>query len=307
MADATQGEETLIGRLEAHVGHNVEAASELGARDPAFIASIMPGVELALRWFDPEVRGFERLPEQGPFLIVANHSGGVFMPDHWAFLREWVRRRGPSAPLYSLGLDFLFSIPGAADFARRLGAVPAAPANADRLLEAGAPVLVYPGGDEEDYRPWTERHRVDLQGHTGFVRLALRHGVPVVPVVSHGSHACLIVVARGHDVAHALHLDRLRVHVLPVVLGPNGLLPLPAAGPPFPSKVICQVCEPFDWASAGPDAADDPATVRRCYDDVVERMQTAMDDLVAEVPHPVRARLADAFGINRLRRLVGPT
>lgn len=261
----------------------------------------MPRLDVALRWFDPEVEGFEHLPERGPMLIVGNHSGGVFMPDYWAFLREWVRRRGAADPLHSLGFDLIFSVPGTQRFTRRMGCVPASPSNAEALLDRGSAVLVYPGGDEDDYRPWTDRHRIDLRHHEGFVRLALRRQVPVVPLVSHGSHDSLIVVFRGDELAHILGLDKLRIHVLPLVVGTFGVGLLPAVGPPFPAKVLSRVCEPLDWSHHGPEAADDPEIVHGCYEEMQTRMQENLDELVALLPHPVRARLAEAFGFDRLR------
>ena len=164
-------------------------------RDPAFLRRILPVLDGLLPYFDPVVDGFDRLPAEGPYLIVGNHSGGVYMPDFWAFLRAWLRERGPADPIYSLGFDFAFALPGLGDWARRMGSVPASQENGGALLDAGYPVIVYPGGDEDDYRPWTERHRVDLHGRMGFVRLALRHGAPVVPVVAHGSHVAGIAAA----------------------------------------------------------------------------------------------------------------
>ena len=119
------------------------------------------------------------------------------MPDYWAFLRHWIRDRGAEEPLHSLGFDFTFGLPGVGTLARRLGAVPANHTNGARLLEQDGSVMVYPGGDEDNYRPWTERHRVDLHGRTGFVRLALRQQVPVVPLVAHGSPDAIFVLSRG--------------------------------------------------------------------------------------------------------------
>jgi 1-acyl-sn-glycerol-3-phosphate acyltransferase len=300
--DRDKEDQSLLARLEARVELNAEDASDHDERDPDFIRSIMPRLDFALRWFDPEVSGFENLPAEGPFLIVGNHSGGVFMPDYWAFFREWVRQRGAEEPLYSLGFDLIFSMPGTGPFSRRIGCVPARHAKADELLERGAAVLVYPGGDEDDYRPWSERHHVDLHDHMGFVRVALRQQVPVVPLVSHGSHDSLIVIFRGDKIAHTLGLDRFRIHVMPLVMGPAGAGFFPAMGPPFPAKVISRVCEPFDWSHYGPEAADDPEIVRQCYDEMFARMQSNLDDLVAELPHPVRTRIGTALGLDRLRR-----
>lgn len=263
-------------------------------RDPALLARILPALDIALAYFDAQIQDFDKLPADGPMLIVGNHSGGIYMPDFWAFLRHWVRQRGVDDPLYALGLDMIFSLPGVGSLARRLGAVPASQDSARRLLASGSSVLVYPGGDVDDYRPWAERHRVDLHGRTGFIRLALRQQVPVVPLVNHGSHDAIHVLRRGDTVARMVGLDRLRIHVLPLVAGlPWGIAPAPVPTWPLPAKVIVRVCEPIDWRWLGPAAADAPDVVAHCYEEVLGRMQANLDELVAEVPHPVLARLRD--------------
>ena len=258
----------------------------------------MAVVEHLLSWFDPDVRGFEHVPDDGPFLIVGNHSGGIYMPDFWAFLAHWVRVRGAEAPLYSMGFDFLFSIPGWGDLARRMGAVPASPANAGRLLDDGLPVIVYPGGDQDDYRPWTERHRIDLHGRKGFVRLALRQRVPVVPLVAHGSHDVIFVLTRGERFARRLGMDRLRIGIFPLVAGPPwGIAPVTLPTFPMPAKVTVQVCKPIDWSGLPLDAAEDPDLVRHLYEEVLGRMQSQLDELVAELPHPILGRVGSALGV----------
>jgi 1-acyl-sn-glycerol-3-phosphate acyltransferase len=284
----------LIDRLGQRVEHVLD--DELLQRDPAVLTRMMPILDVLLSYFDPEVHGFENLPAEGPFLVVGNHSGGIYMPDYWAFLRHWVNERGPGAPLYSMAFDFLFSIPGFGTLARALGAVPGSQANADRLLDAGLPVIVYPGGDEDDYRPWTERHRVDLHGRSGFVKLALRHQIPVIPMVAHGSHDVIIVLTRGERLARRVGFDRLRINIFPLVLGPPwGIAPVQLPTWPLPAKVTVRVCEPIDWSQYPPEAADDPDIVRHCYEDALGRMQANLDELVAELPHPVVTRVTSAF------------
>lgn len=288
--------------LRERVEHELEA--EIDQRDPGMVERIHPVIGAALRWFDPEIQGFDTLPEDGPFLVVGNHSGGIYMPDYWAFLHRWVQERGPEAPLYSLAFDFAFSMPGVATLARKLGSVPASHANAAKLLERGDAVMVYPGGDSDDYRPWSERHRIDLHGRTGFVRLALRHGVPVVPLVAHGSHDVIIVLARGDRLAKRLGFDRLRINVMPVVLGPPwGIAPVQLPTWPLPAKVTARVCEPIDWSPLGPEAAEDPEVVRHCYEEALGRMQSNLDELVDDLPHPVVSRVGTALGLDRLARL----
>jgi hypothetical protein len=62
--------------------------------------------------------------------------------------------------------------------------VPASPENMRRALACGAALLVYPGGDHETYRASWRSVEIDFAHRTGFVRLALKHGVRIVPVVS---------------------------------------------------------------------------------------------------------------------------
>ena len=284
---------SLFETMGERVDHALE--EEVFQRDPAFVARLMPVLDRLLMWFDPEVRNFENIPPDGPCLLVGNHSGFMYIPDYWALLRRWVAERGPESPLYAMTYDVLFSIPGASDLARRVGAVPASRANANRLLDAGLPLIVYPGGDAAAMRPWTQRNRVDLEGRTGFVKLALRHGVPVVPFVGHGSHDVVIVLATQQRLAHRLGLDRFRVNAWPLVGAPfwisSPLLPTV----PLPAKVTVRVGEPIDWSRHGPEAADDPDIVRDRDEEVLGRMQADLDDLAAEIPHPIATRTVSAL------------
>lgn len=223
-------------------------------RNPELIKPLLPALDFLLAYFDPEVQGFENLPAWGPMLIVSNHSGGIYMPDYWAFVRHWVRERGAAEPLYSLSYDLIFSIPGLGSMARSFGAVAASREKASRLLEEGHAVLVYPGGDQDDYR-----------------------------------------FSRGDGLARRIGIDKwLRVKVLPLVAGlPWGVAVAPIPTLPLLAKVTSRVCEPLDWSGYGADAADDPAVVRHCYEELLGRMQANLDELVAAEPHPVLARLRD--------------
>lgn len=254
-------------------------------RDARFIRRQLAAVTRLVNLFSPEVRGSEHLPESGPVLVVGNHSCLFFMPDVWVVGLEIVRRRGIDAPAYALGYDLLFGLPVVGPFLRRIGTLPAATGDAELALEEGAAVLVYPGGDYEACRRWTDRNKVDLAGHTGFVRLALEAGVPVVPVVAYGSHDAVVVVSRGERLARLLGIDRLRIKVFPIVLGPLGLAPIVTL--PMPSAITVEFLPALDWSRYGPAGAADEETVTRCYDEIMATMQSALDRLHAEQPHPV--------------------
>lgn len=262
-------------------------------RDPEFIRRQLPALDLLLRYFAPEVRHAERVPEEGPALIVGNHSGLIYMPDMWAAGLAVVRRRGVESPVFGLSYDLLFAIPGVEAYIRRLGAVPAGGEAAEEALRAGGAVVVYPGGDWEACRPWRDRNRIDFAGHKGFVRLALRAGVPVVPVVSHGAHHSVMVLTRGEGVARALGLSRVKVHVMPILLGvPFGVAPVLLPPLPMPTKVTVDFLEPLDWSGDGPAAADDEAIVQARYDEITALLQQGLDRLSRERPHPLVSRFS---------------
>ena len=116
-------------------------------------------------------------------------------------------------------------------------------------LRRDAALLVYPGGDHETYRPSWESDQIDFAGRTGFVRLALEHRVPVVPVVAIGGQETALFLGQGRRFASALGLDRrLRLKVLPGAIGPPfGLTVLDLPGRiPLPAKISIRVMKPID-------------------------------------------------------------
>ncbi len=257
-------------------------------RDPSVIERALEPVRAYTRYFSPEVRGMEHVPAAGSALLIGNHNCLFYMPDAWVTALAIVERRGTENPAYTLAYDLLFAVPAVGSFLRHIGAIPAASTEAEAALAAGGLVLDYPGGDWEACRPWLDRNTVDFGGRTGFVRLALRTGVPVVPVVAHGSHDSVVVVSRGEYIARALGLGALRIKVFPILLGPFGLTTVLAPPLPLPSSITVEFLPPIDWSGLGPEAADDVAVVEKCAGQVIDAMQSALDRLRAERPHPVR-------------------
>jgi 1-acyl-sn-glycerol-3-phosphate acyltransferase len=276
----------VVEPLSRRIDH--ERDEPLFQRDPAYIRRQLSAVTRFVNFFSPEVRGRENLPATGPVLLVGNHSCLFYMPDVWLVALEIIRRRGLEQPAYALVYDLLFGVPVVGPFLRHIGSIPAGGREAELALEQGALVLVYPGGDSEACRPWTERNRIDLGGHQGFVRLALLAGVPVVPVVTHGSHHAVVVVFRGERLARALGLNRLRIKVFPILMGPPlGLTSMLAPPLPMPAAITVEFLPALDWSSYGPEAADDDAVVAGCYEEITNSMQATLDRLRTERSHPV--------------------
>ena len=266
-------------------------------RDGAFIdRTMLPLMRIMSRYFGGEVRGLDRIPRSGGSLLVGNHSGGTITPDTTVLIAAFYDELGVERPLVLLGLDALFAIPRFNTMIRKLGLVPASGDTAARALAEGSNVLVYPGGADEAFRPWTDRNRVDLRGRKGFVRLALSTGVPVVPIVAHGGHDTTFVLSRGEDLAVTMGMDRMRLGIFPIVLQfPWGVSTAATPGIPLPAKITIQVCEPLDWSKYGPEAARDQVVIDRCYDEISTVMQDTLDRLVEERPRPL---------VDGLRRLL---
>ncbi len=247
-------------------------------------------LELFASYFRPEVRGFERLPDRGPFLVVGNHSGGQIPPDLPVLLTAWWRERGEDERVFALFHSFLLGLPGVGPALERAGAVEAGRQSAEAILRSGGVLIDYPGGDHEVFRPWCRRNHIDFGDRVGIVRLALRTGVPVVPAVSVGAHETVVVLARGEWMARLMGIDRMfRIKVMPLVFGPPfGIVPGGIPTWPLPAKITVELGAVIDWSSRfGPEAADDDAIVRACYEELTKTMQRTLDRLAAERRLPI--------------------
>ncbi|MGB8221714.1 MAG: 1-acyl-sn-glycerol-3-phosphate acyltransferase [Polyangiales bacterium] len=259
--------------------------------DPEFMRKLVPKMETFCSYFRAEVRGMDDvLPS--PVLLVGNHSGGIITPDTSAVYAAWYRARGFDDPLMGLAFDGIYGVPGWRELMRKIGQMPASTDNAQSALHEGRSVLLYPGGSYEVFRPWKDRNRIVFNGRKGFIRLALRAGVPVVPVVGHGGHETTVVLARGERFAKLLGLDKVRMDGAPLLFQIPWGLSVPALpGIPLPAKITVQVCEPLDWSRYGPEGADDPAVLERCYQEIMSIMQSMLDALAIENPRPLLGRL----------------
>lgn len=250
----------------------------------------MAGFDLLSRYHRCEVRGVDNIPD-GPALIVANHNGGL-NPVDGLFLVEYYRQRGYDRPVYILAHDILFRIKKVASLLESVGIIRARKGQARELLEAGHKVLVFPGGDVESMRPFRDRGRIVLAERQGFARLALRAGVPIVPVVSAGSHETMIVLTRGQRLARLMQIQKwARISSLPVILAaPWGILLGPTCALPYlplPSKITFQVGEPLPIAGRACDETEAAERAPTVYTDVERTMQTMLDSLYDERLLPI--------------------
>jgi 1-acyl-sn-glycerol-3-phosphate acyltransferase len=240
---------------------------------------------LLMRYFRAEIRGLDRIPD-GPGLFVGNHSGGLMPLDALVFGSAVLMARGLADAPYGLGHELAIRIPLVHQLIVPLGAVRASHENGLGLLRRGHKVIVYPGGDVDSMRPYRDRNRVVFDGRTGYIRLALEAGVPIIPVVSAGGHSTAIVLDDGRWLAKWLGLVRspLRTHVWPIVLSvPWGL----TVGPPvlyipLPARLLVEVLEPISFQRTGSAAARDDGYVEACGRRVLETIEASLARLAEE-------------------------
>jgi 1-acyl-sn-glycerol-3-phosphate acyltransferase len=283
------GSRSLPGRVIAGVADQIKRripTANLDDRDPDYIRENLPKLWLAATlWFRGEVRGLGNVPDHGPVLLVGNHSGGNMTPDTLVLTLAFNTYFGVERSFYQLVHNLVIAHP-ALSWLKRYGAVAASHENARRALDAGAAVLVYPGGDREVHRPTWQGTRVDFGGRMGFIRLALEAGVPIVPVVSIGGQETALFLSRGESLAGALGLDRIgRLKVLPISLAPPWGLNIGdfLGHVPLPAKITVEVLPPIDVKQEfGPDP-----DVSEVYDHLVRVMQDTLDALAEERRWPI--------------------
>ena len=91
-------------------------------------------------------------------------------------------------PVYGLADYFFRTIPVVGTLWSRTGGVPAHPDNAYRILHDQQQLaLVFPEGTKATSKTYGDRYRLRRFGRGGFVEIAMRAGVPVIPIAVVGA------------------------------------------------------------------------------------------------------------------------
>ncbi|MCV7351516.1 lysophospholipid acyltransferase family protein [Mycobacterium parmense] len=238
-------------------------------------------------WFRMEIDGWENIPA-APVLLVGIHSGAPFVWDAWTVGLQWWRRFGQDRPLHGTAHDALMAIPVFGHYFRSMGVLPAAPDAIATALAEGRDVALWPGGEVDSLRPWTERDHADLAGRSGFVKMAIRAGVPIVPIATVGGADAMPVLMRGDRLSRMLRLDRLlRLKVFPLAISlPWGIAPAALPQLPLPAKIRTRFM-PAVELDHDPERADDDRYVDSKYHEVQDAIQEGMDALARKRAFPL--------------------
>jgi 1-acyl-sn-glycerol-3-phosphate acyltransferase len=239
-------------------------------------------------YFRLEVEGLEQVPH-GPALVVGNHNSGVGFFEALGVGAHWYLNRGRKDIMHGLGHDAVVSTPYLSRIAVRMGIVRASHENANALFAAGRKVMVFPGGNREAFRPYKDRHKIAFGDRRGFIRLALKHSVPIIPVVYIGGHEGFFILHDGQFIAKLLKLDRiLRTDTWPLMFAmPWGLTLGPWMHMPLPTKCKTRYLEPISLENYSPEDVDNQQALDEIYDKVTAAMQIAMDDMATERTLPI--------------------
>jgi 1-acyl-sn-glycerol-3-phosphate acyltransferase len=191
------------------------------------------------RWFRVEWEGLEHIPRTGGALLVANHAGAV--PTDAPLLMHGVETELQRA-LYVLADDIFRTIPGVGTLWARSGGVAGHPDNAYRLLrDQQELVLVFPEGTKGTGKLYRDRYHLRRFGRGGFVEIAMRSGVPIVPISIIGSEEAMPMLARSPTLARLLRVPYAPLTANMLAFGPLGAIL------PFPAKFRFRVLPPVHF------------------------------------------------------------
>lgn len=250
--------------------------------------------------FKIEVDGIEEIPRE-PCIFIANHNIGALI-EILALHDTW-HTNFPDRPVFGLAHPIAFKIPGFSFIARKIGAIPATFEAAFETLEKDSSLIIFPGGNWEAVRPFTQRDLCDFGSHFGWAKLVLRTKHKVVPIAISGSHSVNPVLFRSRELSYFLILpELLGIKYFPLTLA-QIILPIlvficskhffhwaafpltilaflvTALFPILPAKIRIRFCPPVDLQMLIPRDAPENVSVKMAYARILNDIQAGMDDL----------------------------
>jgi 1-acyl-sn-glycerol-3-phosphate acyltransferase len=190
-------------------------------------------------WFRVEWEHFDRIPTEGGALIVANHAAAV--PSDAPVIMHGIETR-LGRPVYGLADHYFRSIPVVGTLWARNGGVVAQPDNAYRLLrEQNQLVMVFPEGTKGPSKTYNERYRLRRFGRGGYVEIAMRAGVPIIPIAVVGAEESMPILTRVPALSKLLGTPYFPITANMLAFGPMGGLAY------FPAKFKLRVLEPVTF------------------------------------------------------------
>jgi 1-acyl-sn-glycerol-3-phosphate acyltransferase len=226
------------------------------------------------RWFRAEWEGLEKIPTDGGALLVSNHAGAI--PSDAPVIMHGIETE-LGRPVYGLAEYIFREVPVVGTMWSRVGGVTAQPDNAYRLLrEQKQLVLVFPEGTKGTSKSYSERYRLRRFGRGGFVEIAMRAGVPIVPIAVMGAEESMPIVFKLPGVAKALGVPYVPITANMLLMGPLGGLLY------FPAKFRLKVLDPISFDVAPNQPRYSRSKVMDASESIREKIQEALYEMLRE-------------------------
>jgi 1-acyl-sn-glycerol-3-phosphate acyltransferase len=190
-------------------------------------------------WFRVEWEGLAKIPTDGGALLVANHAAAI--PSDAPVIMHGIETE-LERPVYGLADELFKKMPVVGTLWSRCGGVLAHPDNAYRLLRQQQQlVLAFPEGSKGPGKTFDQRYQLRRFGRAGFVQIAMRAGVPVIPIAVVGAEESMPMLTNVTPLAKALGLPYLPITANMLAFGPLG------AFLHFPVKIKLRVLDPVHF------------------------------------------------------------
>jgi 1-acyl-sn-glycerol-3-phosphate acyltransferase/nucleoside-diphosphate-sugar epimerase len=216
-----------------------------------------------------EDRGAEYIPAEGRALLVGMHRG--FMPLDGVMALHTVVRKTGRYPRF-MTHPALLKFPFLANFMTKLGGVVACQESADLVLESNELLGIFPEGIHGAFTRYRDAYKLQAFGRDAFVKLALRHRAPIVPFVTVGSAEIYPILGKIKSRRWTRYSGWPFIPITPT---------FPLIPAPLPSKWHTQFLPPISTKQYGPGAAEDRVIVRDISREVRQRMQQAVNEMIA--------------------------
>lgn len=240
------------------------AASGLTKEEIAYKALPNFLLELMTRYLRVNCEGIENVPKEGAYIVISNHSG--FMGFDALMIGHQIHQAKKTVPriiahkLWFLHPDFSVHI-------KKLGLIPATIDNGFKILEKNQPLILFPEGEEGNFKPTRLRYRL-RRFRRGFVRLALRTGAPIVPSFVIGAEETNITLSQVRWAKELLGV----------------LIPIPLNVIPLPVKWHIRFLPPI-YIKKDPEKADDIQYVTKLARDIRLKLQREIHSALKKREH----------------------
>jgi len=215
-------------------------------------------------WFRVSSHGIEKVPQHGPVILAANHSGTIPLD---AFM-VWtdVVRHGPKGRVPRVVTDhFVPGLPILNLLFSRAGAIGGSRGNFHQLLSQDEMIVVCPEGVPGVGKRFADRYKLQ-DWRLGHAELAIEHQATIVPTAVIGAEEQMPQLGR-----------------IPVRAFGAPYIPIPATPFPLPVHYHIWYGDPIDVGSRfAPEQCRDPDAVRRLAAEVKASVAELIERGLAE-------------------------